>query len=86
MALEKNYTLIIAGKQVVFANAYIQVDQQEGTKERVRFAVNAVTRKDGELIERKVYEFAPNLDGGNFIKQAYDHLKTLPEFAGANDC
>jgi hypothetical protein len=22
----------------------------------------------------------------NFIKQAYDHLKTLPEFAGATDC
>jgi hypothetical protein len=86
MALEKNYTLGIAGKQVVFANAYIKVDQQEGTKEKVRFAVNAVTTKDGELIERKVYEFVPNLDGGNFIAQAYEHLKTLPEFAGATDC
>lgn len=86
MALEKNYTLSIAGKQVVFANAYIKVDQQEGTKEKVRFAVNVVTTKDGELIERKVYEFVPNLDGGNFIAQAYEHLKTLPEFAGATDC
>jgi hypothetical protein len=26
------------------------------------------------------------LDGGNPIKQAYDYLKTLPEFAGATDC
>jgi endo-1,4-beta-mannosidase len=86
MALEKNYTLTIAGKQVVFANAYIKVDQQEGTKEKIRFSVDAATQKDGEIIERNVYEFTPNLGGGNFIKQAYDHLKTLPEFAGATDC
>jgi len=26
------------------------------------------------------------LDGGNPIKQAYDYIKTLPEFAGATDC
>ena len=26
------------------------------------------------------------LDGDNPIRQAYMHLKTLPEFAGATDC
>ena len=26
------------------------------------------------------------LDGANPIQQAYEHLKTLPEFAGATDC
>jgi len=26
------------------------------------------------------------LDGANPIAQAYEHLKTLPEFAGAIDC
>lgn len=31
------------------------------------------------------YDFVPNLDGPNIIKQAYEHLKTLPEFAGAAD-
>ncbi len=30
--------------------------------------------------------FAPELDRENFIKQAYEHLKTLPEFEGAEDC
>jgi hypothetical protein len=45
-----------------------------------------MTEKEGELIERKVYEFTPNLEGANFIAQAYDHLKTLPEFSGAIDC
>jgi hypothetical protein len=27
-----------------------------------------------------------NIDGANPIAQAYTHLKTLPEFAGATDC
>jgi hypothetical protein len=86
MALQKNHTLTIAGKQFVFTNAYIKVDQQEGTKEKMRFAVNYTAEKNGEIIERKVYEFVPNLNGENFIKQAYLHLKSLPEFADAVDC
>jgi hypothetical protein len=28
----------------------------------------------------------PSLDGDNSIRQAYLHLKTLPEFANAVDC
>lgn len=34
------------------------------------------------------YFFEPSVADGspNFIKQAYLHLKTLPEFAGAEDC
>lgn len=31
-------------------------------------------------------EFPYDLDGGNPIAQAYEHLKTLPEFADAEDC
>jgi hypothetical protein len=34
----------------------------------------------------KEFEFTPDLDGPNFIKQVYLHLKTLPEFEGAVDC
>lgn len=30
------------------------------------------------------YSYA--LDGDNPIKQAYEHIKTLPEYAGAEDC
>jgi hypothetical protein len=34
------------------------------------------------------YSFQPSMDEGsvNFIKQAYLHLKTLPDFSGAEDC
>jgi hypothetical protein len=32
------------------------------------------------------FEFAPDLESAdNFIKQAYDYAKTLPEFSGAVD-
>jgi hypothetical protein len=33
-----------------------------------------------------VLDFIPDMEGGNFIKQAYLYLKTLPEFADAVDC
>jgi hypothetical protein len=32
------------------------------------------------------YSFSINKAGGNFIEQAYEYLKTLPEFADAVDC
>lgn len=32
------------------------------------------------------YQFDYNINGENPVKQAYAHLKTLPEFAGATDC
>jgi hypothetical protein len=34
----------------------------------------------------KEYSAPYDLDGPNPIRQAYLHLKTLPEFAGATDC
>lgn len=38
----------------------------------------------GNTVKKFNYCFVPNMDGGNFIAQAYAHLKTLPEFAGAS--
>lgn len=40
---------------------------------------------EGGAIDRRSYSFTPSMEGGNFIQQAYEHLKTLPEFAGAED-
>ena len=39
-----------------------------------------------DAIKHEQFNFVPNLEGQNFIAQAYEHLKTLPEFAGAEDC
>jgi hypothetical protein len=48
-----------------------------------------VARKDaadGQVVTSQVFRFTPDLSGPNFIAQAYLHLKSLPEFAGATDC
>jgi hypothetical protein len=37
-------------------------------------------------IASEQYSFVPEMKNSNFIAQAYEHLKTLPEFAGATDC
>jgi hypothetical protein len=62
---------------------YIKVQQVNGDKTRV----NADVVLTGDSINgKRFYSFTPDLDGPNFIKQAYNYLKTLPEFAGAIDC
>ena len=42
--------------------------------------------KQDTILQTESYTFAPKLDGENFIKQAYEHLKTLEEFKDAIDC
>lgn len=41
---------------------------------------------DGDLVDLYWIHFVPDLDGPNFIAQAYAHFKALPQFAGASDC
>lgn len=94
MALKKIIT--ISGKSRVEENGlsssipfsieettYIKVEKISGDKS----LLNADVSWTGESVRgRRSYAFAPNLGGANFLAQAYAHLKTLPEFAGATDC
>jgi|APSaa5957512576_1039674.scaffolds.fasta_scaffold230302_2 hypothetical protein len=85
MALQKTINLK-SGIEV--APAYIRVEKVELYKGKVTF--NLGSWKDGaqDALEPAVIEsfiFDYNIDGENPIKQAYQHLKTLPEFADATD-
>jgi VCBS repeat-containing protein len=84
-AYEGGVTTTQADATLELANAYIVVHAVEGTKQQMRATVHI--RGEGVAIT-KFYSFGPSVedDAGNFIKQAYLHLKTLPEFAGAIDC
>jgi hypothetical protein len=87
MALKK--TLKIKdnfGIEITFDDAYIKVIHIHGTKDSLTAHVGIHIKKDEIQIDSKVFEFSLTLDGKNFIAQAYDHLKTMPEFAGAIDC
>jgi hypothetical protein len=96
MALKKNITIdgnvlfvTAAGtidrgvEQVELKDCYIKVEGVSASKEIASASVSLT--KDALSIAR-AYEFVPTMDGGNFIAQAYEHLKTLPEFADAVDC
>jgi hypothetical protein len=73
------------GLQKVLFSAYITVTTITGSKNEISAQVNY---KGDNVQFSKQYKFSPSVSEGaaNFIAQAYDHLKTLPEFAGATDC
>ena len=86
MAIKQNLNVQYHNKTVVFENCYYKVSQVSASKEKAVANVHAMTENGGSVIDRKEYIFVPDLNGTNFIAQAYEHLKTLPEFAGATDC
>ena len=61
---------------------YIKVTNVNATKEN---AVAYVSFTSNKITGKRRYNFQVNLDGNNFIAQAYEHLKTLSEFAGSTD-
>ena len=71
-------------------DAYIAITHIEGNKDLLVVIVGVYT--DSEKIARlitKVYEFIPDtstMSTPNFYVQAYEYMKTLPEYSGAIDC
>ena len=84
MALAKT-VLTVHGLQA--ANAHHRVESVTlQNKETITFHVRSYAATDKPFFMESVLSCAYALDGDNPIKQAYAHLKTLPEFAGATDC
>jgi hypothetical protein len=72
--------------ELVYPNAYWKVEKIMYANSKIEAEVLAYTKKDEMYIGRITTSFSPSLDGDNFVKQTYNHLKTLPEFTGATDC
>ena len=72
--------------QLIAQDVYWRIFNVAGNKEKVTATIGAYVAKDGEVLTSRQYEFVPSMDGGNFIAQAYNHIKVLPEFSGAEDC
>lgn len=96
MALRKNFTFNVVVKKFVdstevssaeevveYESCYIKVRAIHGGKQSLTAEVEIAI---GGSVKIKTYDFVPNLEGENFIAQAYEHLKTLDEFANATDC
>lgn len=65
---------------------YWKVDRIEASKNSANAIFNAYDKKDGSLVDGTIIKFSPDLSGENFIRQAYQYIKNLPEFAGSVDC
>lgn len=89
MALTKPMTLTDNfGEGVEFPNCYIRVHRLDYLKTSAVAHVSMLREKDGQKLEDRIYPFLVSLadSDGSFVTQAYQHLKSLPEFACAEDC
>lgn len=83
--VETTFGMVDNGVQQVSFTAYAKVVNISGDKNEL----TAIVHFKGETQQfNKQYNFKPSteFDAPNFIKQVYLHLKTLPEFSGAEDC
>lgn len=84
MALKKTVTTIHG---INVQDAYHRVESVSlQSKEAIGFHVRSYVNADSTSFESKMFACKYDLNGANPIKQAYDHVKTLPEFSGAIDC
>ena len=81
MALSKT----IDYKGVTIADAYHRVWAVTLSKTEISFGLGVHASADADMIDSTSHTCAYDIAGDNPIKQAYEHLKTLPEFAGAAD-
>jgi hypothetical protein len=84
MALEKTVT---TPHGLTAVNAYHRVEGTQISKDRITFQVRSYKDNSGlPHFADAYFNCAYDIAGDNPIKQAYTHLKTLPEFADAIDC
>lgn len=87
MAIKKTINLIDNfGINVEFQDAYIKIERVDANKiSGMAYVVicHGVSKKE---LKRDIQEFNVNLGGSNFIRQAYEHIKTLPDYIDGIDC
>ncbi|MCB2300663.1 hypothetical protein [Clostridium tagluense] len=88
MALSKNITKNIFGKEVLLENTYCKIEYLGGNKNSISFQVNCYNNNiETIFIEQNLHVFNPILESNdNFIQQAYKYLKTLDDYKDAIDC
>ena len=73
------------GTRSVSLPTYIKVVSVNGTKNEVS-AIVSFTSDDKNLFQQYQVPVSVETGAPNFIAQVYEHLKTLPEFSGAENC
>lgn len=86
MAIQKTHKFDTEFGPVTVAECYIKVSMVEVNKSNGMANVSFFDKPNGKLLQTKIYPVPHDLNGSNALMQSYNHLKTLPEFAGAIDC
>lgn len=86
MALSQSLSMKVGSRSVQFDNAYARVSEYHGTKSRMSFVVAWSETPGTDMLRQDTYMCDLDINGENPVRQAYLHLKTLPEFANAVDC
>lgn len=82
----ENLPVIDNGTATVDFDAYFKVVDVVCSKEKAVARVVATDSNTLQSLQERSFEFVPDLHGDNFIKQAYDYIKSLDEFADFVDC
>jgi hypothetical protein len=84
MALKKDIT---TRQGIEIKDAYFRVvSVRLNSKSGMEYVVAYSKDNESPAVDSTSYDCAYSLTGANPIKQAYEHLKTLPAFDGATDC
>jgi hypothetical protein len=80
-----DFGIIENGNETLSSDCYIKISSITATKDSIIATVQYVSDK---FNFQKVFNLPASVNEGsvNFIKQAYEQLKLLPEFSGATDC
>lgn len=82
MAFKKNFEY----KGVQVTNGYLKIVNITGDKNRVVAILAFSVDANNDALYTEQFDFVPSMDSGNFIKQAYEYIKTLNGYQDAVDC
>ena len=87
MALRKDFIKTLPGfdGSLTASDVYWKITNVQGGKDGASYTIEGF--KGDQQVFGYSFDFIPSMEdgSGNFIKQAYEHAKTLPEFADAGD-
>ncbi|AOJ99938.1 hypothetical protein [Burkholderia vietnamiensis] len=83
LSIDASAIPIAAPWTVAIPNAYVNIENVSGDQSRaVATATIYADSTKQSVVDRKTYMFDTDMNGPNFIAQAYAYLKTLPAFSG----
>jgi hypothetical protein len=86
MALTIDFRVQAFGQDIVLKDSYIRVISVYWDKHQTTGNVDVCDSITKATLKTIAYSFASTMEGGNFVAQTYQYLKTLSEFADAVDC